>query len=367
MASLSKLSELATLGQSIWYDFIRRDFLINGELQALVDKGLRGLTSNPSIFEKAITKTRDYDEELNSLLKQTGSVHDIYENLVISDIKTAAEIFNPVYEATGGIDGYVSLEVNPLIAHDTQSTIDEAKRLFKKVNKKNLMIKVPATKEGLPAVTELLASGINVNVTLIFSLENYLEVADAYKKGIQKLVENGGDASKVSSVASFFVSRLDSYVDKLLDEKGNTDLKGKTAVSYAKVTYHEFLKTFTGDIWQSRVDHGAHTQRLLWASTSTKNHNYSDTLYVDNLIGPNTVNTVPPATLENFCDHGTVKNTISKGLDEAHDNLQKLEDIGIDLKEVTDRLQKDGVEAFANSYKGIIHSIEEKIGSLNNA
>ncbi len=358
---MTKLEELATLGQSIWYDFIRRDILLNGELQRLIDMGLRGMTSNPSIFEKAINGSDIYDEDFNKLVAEGKTPKEIYEEIALKDISIAADLFMPVFENTHRIDGYVSIEVDPNLAHDTEGTIAEGKRLFQKLNKPNVMIKVPATKEGLPAVTELIASGINVNVTLIFNIDNYLEVVQSFKDGITKLDERKGTLCCVESVASFFVSRLDTYVDKILDEKGRPELKGKTAIAYAKTVYQEFLKIFSGDEWQKLIDKGARTQQLLWASTSTKNPDYPDTMYIDNLIGHNTINTVPPATLEKFLDHGVVRKTIYENLEESKEHLRKIAEAGIDLNEVTNQLQVDGVKAFADSYQKILESIQAKI------
>ncbi len=358
---MTKLEELATLGQSIWYDFIRRDILLNGELKRLIDMGLRGMTSNPSIFEKAITGSDIYDEDFKKLVSEGKSAKEIYEHIALRDIELAADLFMPVFENTQRIDGYVSIEVDPNLAHDTEGTIAEGKRLFEKLNKPNVMIKVPATKEGLPAVTELISSGINVNVTLIFNMENYLEVVQAFKDGIVALDEKKGTLCCVESVASFFVSRLDTYVDKILDEKGLPELKGKTAIAYAKMVYQEFLKVFSGDNWQRLIQKGARTQQLLWASTSTKNPEYPDTMYVDNLIGHNTINTVPPATLEKFLDHGVVRKTIYENLEESKLHLQKIAEAGIDLNEVTNKLQSDGVKAFADSYQKILDNIQAKI------
>jgi len=361
---MNKFEELARLGQSIWYDFIRRDFLLNGEFKLLIDQGLRGMTSNPSIFEKAITGTNFYDDDILSVLNSTSSIHEIYEVLVKKDIGFASGLLKPVFEKTQGLDGYVSLEVNPLLASETKETIDEAKRLYRELGRKNVMIKVPATKEGLPAVTELIASGINVNVTLIFSKENYLDVANAYIRGLEELDKRGGDLNKVASVASFFVSRIETAVDKELDNAGVKELQGKIAVSYSKIVYEEFLNVFSGDRWEALAAKGANIQRLLWASTSTKNPAYRDTLYVDELIGPNTVNTVPPSTLTDFLDHGTVEVTVDKNWEEAHNNLAQLNDLKIDILKITNKLQKDGVESFSKSFKSIINSLEEKCDLL---
>ena len=363
---MSKIKELAGLGQSIWYDYIRRSFITSGELRSLIDEGLRGETSNPSILEKAIAGSVDYDEDIRRLVKYDKSIEEIYEALALEDITLAADLFRPVYEATNAIDGYISLEVSPKLAHDTENTIAEAKRYFQLINRPNLMIKVPATAEGIPAITELIGSGINVNVTLMFGLDHYREVAEAYIKGIEKLasdgpsIHGGHNVDKVASVASFFVSRVDTMVDHELDRIGNSELKGKIAISNSKATYLEFQNTFKGDRWAELASKGARVQRVLWASTSTKNPLYPDTLYVDELIGPNTVNTVPPNTYKNFRDHGNVRITLTEGVDEALSNLSKLADIGVNLKSITDKLQDDGVLDFAKSFETLMNSIEEK-------
>jgi transaldolase len=363
---MSKIAELKKIGQSVWFDFIRRSIITSGELSALVDNGLTGVTSNPAIFEKAIAGSSDYDEDIKQIIKTDKSVEEIYEALAFTDITLATDVLKPVYESSNGKDGYVSLEVSPKLADDTDRTIVEARRLFETVSRPNLMIKVPATPAGIPAITELIASGVNVNVTLIFGLENYKAVADAYIAGLEKLaqkgpsVKDGHPTDKVASVASFFVSRVDTAVDKALDEKGNTDLQGKIAIASAKVAYAEFKNIFSGPRWQQLADNGARVQRVLWASTGTKNPDYSDTLYVDELIGPDTVNTLPPATLESFLDHGKIAETLTLGLDEARQQLAELADLGIDLEAVTQKLQEDGVVAFAEPFEALMKSIAEK-------
>ncbi|MGD2269819.1 MAG: transaldolase [Desulfobacterales bacterium] len=363
---MSKLSELANLGQSIWFDYIERSFITSGELKDLVDQGLRGVTSNPSIFEKAIAGSADYDSDLKKLIESDKSVDQIYESLALVDIAMAAESLKPVYDATQGGDGFVSLEVNPDLAHSTKNTVLEAKRLFESLNRPNIMIKVPATPAGLPAVTELIASGVNVNVTLIFGLDNYKAVAGAYLAGLEKLAEKGPSITgahtvdKVASVASFFVSRVDTAVDKALEKVGNTTLQGKIAVANSKIAYAEYQKIFSGSRWDSLADRGAHVQRVLWASTSTKNPSYPDNLYVDELIGPDTVNTLPPATLKSFLDHGVVSETLTKGVKEARNHIAQLDKLGIDLKQITQQLQDEGVAAFAKSFKSLLSGIADK-------
>lgn len=357
---MTKLQQLATLGQSIWYDNIRRALLDHGDLQALVDAGVTGVTSNPSIFEKAIAGSADYDEAFGELVTQGKSADEIFEALAIEDIQRAADILRPVYDGTGGVDGYVSLEVSPALAHDTEDTIAEARRLFATLHRPNVMIKVPATPAGIPAIETLIGEGINVNVTLMFSLDHYDAVAEAYIAGLEKLAAGGGDLSSVASVASFFVSRVDTAVDRALEAMGNEDLLGKIAIANAKVTYTRFKVTFSGERWAKLSAQGARVQRPLWASTGTKNPLYSDTLYVDALIGPDTVNTVPPATLSAFVDHGTVASTLEEGAAEAHEQLAQLAEQGIDLAAITQTLQDDGVASFTNAFQSLMASIVEK-------
>ncbi|MCI0693653.1 bifunctional transaldolase/phosoglucose isomerase [candidate division KSB1 bacterium] len=354
---MSKLHELTKLGQSIWYDYIRRAFLTPRELGALVEQGLQGVTSNPSIFEKAIAGSADYDKDLQRLVETCKSVDELYEALALEDIRRAADLLRPVYDATNGLDGYVSLEVSPKLAHDTNGTIAEAQRLFKALNKPNVMIKVPATPAGIPAITALIAQGINVNVTLIFSNEVYKAVAEAYIAGLEKL---GGDPSKVASVASFFVSRIDTAVDSFLAAKGNTTLQGKIAIANAKMAYAAFKKIFNGPRWEKLAAKKAQVQRPLWASTGVKNPQYPETLYVDALIGPHTVNTVPPATLNAFLDHGKVALTLETGVEEAKAQLAQLQALSIDFNAVTKKLLDEGVTAFVKSFEALMASVAEK-------
>lgn len=363
---MSRIKDLAKLGQSIWYDYIRRSFITSGELKALIDEGLRGETSNPSILEKAIAGSSDYDEDLKALVADNKSVNEIYEALVLKDIAMAADLFRPLYDETNGRDGFISLEVSPTLANDTKNTIKEARRYFVALGRPNVMIKVPATKAGIPAITELIGAGINVNVTLMFSLGQYRAVAEAYIKGLEKLAAEGPSVFKgrkvdrVASVASFFVSRVDTAIDPELERIAKTGLEGRIAIANAKLAYDEFRRTFKGKRWKKLADSGARVQRCLWASTSTKNPAYSDTLYVDELIGPDTVNTVPPATYKNFRDHGKVALTLTRGVKQAEQDIAKLGKLGIDLKAVTNRLLKDGVDQFADSFKTLTASIEEK-------
>lgn len=361
---MSKMIELAKLGQSIWFDYIKRDLITSGELQGLIDAGLRGMTSNPTIFDKAISGSTDYDDDIRQLLDKNHSTEEVYESLALKDISMAADLLLPVYEKTKGYDGYVSIEVSPHLAHKTNETIEQAKRLFKTLNRPNIMIKIPATQEGLPAITEVIGSGINVNVTLIFSNENYKQVAEAYIKGLELLDANGGDVSKIASVASFFVSRVDTSCDKELEAIGNKELQGKIAIANSKIAYELSHQIFSGERWNKLKNKGAKVQRLLWASTGTKNPDYPDTLYVDDLIGAETVNTIPPATLDAFLDHGKLAVTLDKNLNEAKEQLTKLAHLGINLEKITDKLQKDGVKSFADSFDSLLKSISEKVETL---
>ena len=361
---MTKLHELADLGQAIWLDYVRRSFIQSGDLKQLVHDGLQGVTSNPSIFEKAIAGSNDYDEALLRLSGEGKSSEEIYEALAVEDVQAAADVLHPVYEETGGDDGYVSLEVSPELAHDTEGTIEEARRLFDAVARPNVMIKVPATEEGYPAIETLIGEGINVNATLMFSLDQYDRVADAYISGLETLDADGGDVSTVASVASFFVSRVDVKVDAMLDEvkaPGGEELKGTIGIANAKMAYQRFKATFGTERWGRLKDKGARVQRVLWASTSTKDPAYSDTMYPDNLIGPHTVNTLPPSTLTAFRDHGTVAFTVETQLVTERARLERLANLGIDLDQVTDELLDEGVEKFAKPFADLMDSIGEKV------
>jgi transaldolase len=361
---MTKLNELSALGQSVWYDNIRRGLLDSGELQSLVAAGVTGVTSNPSIFEKAIAGSADYDPALSQLAAEGRSVTDIYEALAIEDIQRAADILRPVYDRSDGQDGYVSLEVSPTLAHDTQATIAEARRLFAALDRPNAIIKVPATPAGIPAIETLIGQGLNINVTLMFSLVHYDAVAGAYIAGLEKLAAGGGDLSRVASVASFFVSRVDTAVDRALDAMGEGALQGQIAIANTKAAYARFKETFRGERWARLAAQGARVQRPLWASTGTKNSAYSATLYVDSLIGPDTVNTVPPATLDLFLEKGTVALTLETGLDEARAHLARLADLGVDLAAITQTLQDEGVAAFARAFESLLASVEAKSRQL---
>lgn len=359
---MNKLYELTKLGQSIWLDYIRRSFIDSGELKSLIEQGVRGVTSNPTIFEKAIAGSSDYDEQLERLAGST--LDEMYEALVLEDISRTAELLRPLWDSSAGADGYVSLEVSPELARDTRGTIAEARRLFKTLDNPNVMIKVPATREGIPAVEALIAEGINVNATLIFSRRHYQAVAEAYISGLEKLAGSGGDLGRVASVASFFVSRVDTAVDKALEELGEEELKGKIAIANAKASFVLSRKLYSGERWRKLAVRGARVQRLLWASTGTKNPSYPDTLYLDTLIGPDTVNTAPPATLEAFRDHGIVSSALETGLENAGEQLERLKRLGVDLEAITEKLQEDGVDAFAKSFRSLRQVIADKAGTL---
>jgi transaldolase/glucose-6-phosphate isomerase len=359
----TKLHELTELGQSIWLDYIRRSLIESGRLREYVDMGLRGMTSNPSIFEAAIAHTDSYDQDLRRLANAGKSVKEIYEALAVADIQRAADILRPVYEQSEGADGFVSLEVDPRLAHQAQKTIDEVQRLAAVVDRPNVMIKVPATVEGIPVVKALIGQGYNINVTLMFSLEQYDAVADAYISGLEQRLEDGGDLRGIASVASFFVSRIDVKVDRMLEELDPPmaqGLKGKIGIASAKLAYERFQETFQGERWQRLADRGARVQRVLYGSTSTKNPDYPDTLYVDNLIGPQTVNTVPPETLKAFLDHGTVARTLDQDVDEAHAALEQLDALGISIKAVTRELLVEGVDKFVRPFDSLLETIAEE-------
>ncbi|MEW5975022.1 MAG: transaldolase [Acidobacteriota bacterium] len=370
------LVELQNLGQSVWCDNISREMLQTGELLRLIgDDGLRGVTSNPTIFEKAINGSNHYDDAIRSLVKSGAEVEAVYEALVTDDIQRGADLFLPAYRETQGQDGFISLEVSPKLARETEATIQEARRLWNRVNRPNLMIKVPATPEGLPAIEQLIGEGINVNVTLMFSMDHYVQVASAYLRGLRRL-EQAGRPLTVSSVASFFVSRVDTVVDKLLEErmaKPGADsrrleaLLGKTAIANARLVYRRFREIFGGPEFQSLRAKGARVQRPLWASTSTKNPRYRDVLYAEELVGPDTVDTMPPATITAFRDHGKVRLSLEENLDDAEQVFAQLAEVGIDMKAVTGKLQDDGVRLFAESFDVLMKSLSEKRETLKRA
>jgi len=355
------LKDIQGLGQSIWLDFISRDLITSGRLRQLVEDGLRGMTSNPSIFHKAITKSDVYDDILKAILKSDpdADAMTLYERLAVEDIRMAADVLRPVYDATGGVDGLISLEVSPYLAYDTAGTITEARRLWQLVDRPNLMIKVPATPEGIPAIERLIADGININATLIFSLKHYEAVSHAC---IQGLAHNASPQA-MASVASFFVSRIDTYVDRELEKIGTKEalaLRGKAAVASSKLAYRRFREIFYGEEFAAQRQRGARAQRVLWGSTSTKNPDYSDLIYIEELIGTDTVNTIPLETLDSLCDHGKIRPTLQEGAEEAEQVLAGLEKSGINLDDITGRLQKDGVKAFIDSFDQLLSALEEK-------
>jgi transaldolase len=366
--NMNPLVQLNTYGQSFWYDNIRRRYLLDGTLARLINEdGLRGMTSNPSIFEQAIGGGSDYDEQIARLAETGAKLAAVYEGLVLEDIRLACDLFAPLHTETRGGDGFVSLEVSPHLARDTEGTVDEARRLFAAVDRPNVMIKVPATEEGIPAVRQLISEGVNVNITLMFSMSHYEAVADAYMDGLTVFMKRGGEPARVASVASFFVSRVDTAVDKQLKglTQAHTDaLLGRSAIANSKQVYQRFQELFHGQRFESLRTRGAQVQRLLWASTSTKNPDYADTLYVDNLIGPQTVNTMPPSTIDAFRDHGRVANTLEDGLEEARVVLQRLAELGINLEAIAEDLQEAGVEAFARSFDKLMDTLAHKVRRL---
>ena len=365
--SESRLHQLSALGQSVWIDFLSREMLKTGELERLMrDDAVVGITSNPTIFQKAISQGGLYDEQIRSCLGQVDDPKEIFWRLAEKDVGDACDVLRPVWDAGQGRDGYVSIEVDPNLAGDTDGTIAEARRLHAEIDRPNLFVKIPATKAGLPAIEEMIASGKNINVTLIFSLERYAEVAEAYIRGLERLVESGGDPSQVASVASFFVSRVDTETDKRLDELGgHDDLKGKLAIANAKLAYQRYKELFSGDRWAPLGAKGATTQRCLWASTSTKNPAYRDVMYVEELIGPETVNTMPEETIKAFQDHGKVQpDTLTSDVDGAKKVFDDLREAGIDYDDVIDTLEREGVEKFSDSFKQLMDDVKAKRDQL---
>jgi transaldolase / glucose-6-phosphate isomerase len=366
------LKALLNFGQSVWLDYIRRDLLTTGELKRLIENdGLRGMTSNPSIFEKAITGSTLYAETLKGLESRKDlDAAGRYEQLAIKDIQDAADIFRPVYDQSKFRDGYVSLEVSPYLAHKTQETLAEARRLWKTVARPNVMIKVPGTPEGIPAFQQLISEGINVNVTLLFAFDVYVRVAEAYVAGLEQFVKGGGDPSRVASVASFFISRIDTLVDGEIEAKIKTtanpadvaalkNLLGKVAIANGKLTYQRYKQIFSGPKWDALATKGAQTQRVLWASTSTKNPAYSDIYYVEELIGKDTVDTIPPATYDAFRDHGKPRNSLEENVEAAHQTMQGLEKAGISMKAATDKLTDDGVKQFSSAFDTLLAAVAQ--------
>lgn len=372
------LLDIKQYGQSIWMDNLTRDLIQTGELKRLIDQGgIAGLTSNPAIFEKAITGNAVYDADIEAGIRDKRSVQSIYETLIFEDIRNACDLFRPVYEASDRLDGYVSIEVPPNISDDTEVTIAEAKRYYEQIGRENVMIKIPGTKAGLPAVEAVIAEGINVNITLLFSVQSYVETAWAYIRGLERRVAEGKDISHIASVASFFLSRIDSNIDGKIEEKlkGATDIAiatklrtvlGKVAIANAKIAYQEYKKIIESDRWQALAAKGARVQRLLWASTGTKNPDYSDVMYVDQLVGHDTVNTLPPATIEACADHCNVADRIEQDVDSAYRLIESLKDpdIDINLDQVMDDLLTDGIAKFVQPFNSLIDSLQDKVNRL---
>lgn len=357
----NKVKQIHGFGQSIWLDFIDRNIIHTGKLKNLIDEdGVRGVTSNPAIFEKAITSSSDYDAQIKDLARNSSSNEELFFGLAITDIKNAADLFKGVYDESKGEDGYVSLEVSPFLALKTQETADQAEKLWKQVDKKNVMIKIPGTKPGLAAIRQSIAKGININVTLLFGLPRYEEVTEAYISGLEDHLAVGHSIGHISSVASFFLSRIDVLVDPMLDEKGLGDLKGEVAIASAKKAYEIYKKVFSGPRWEKLAAQGAKPQRLLWASTSSKNPAFKDTKYVEALIGPDTVDTVPLETIEAFRDHGVAANTLEQGLDKATQILDKIKSAGIDIDKITQQLEDEGIDKFNKPFEKLLQAIEDQ-------
>lgn len=373
------LLEIKAYGQSIWMDNLNRDLIQSGELQELVsDRNISGITSNPAIFQKAIAGNKIYDQDIEAGIRAGKSVNDIYEDLVFTDIRNACDVLRPIYDRTDGLDGYVSIEVPPSMARDTEGTIQEAMRYYRTLERPNVMIKIPGTPEGMPAVERVIREGINVNITLLFSVDSYVESAWAYIRGLEARAEAGEDISKISSVASFFLSRIDTNVDDRIDqllhgednlsEKAELqELKGKVAIANAKMAYQKFKEIFSSDRWQALAEKGANVQRLLWASTSTKNPAYSDVMYVNELVGPDTVNTLPPDTIEACSDHCDIASRVELDVDQAQQVLATLNEVGINLDEVMDELLEEGIDKFIKPFDSLMSSLEEKINHLSPA
>lgn len=370
MTDLNPIQQLSQLGQSVWFDNIRRGFIKSGEMQRLIDLGVLGLTSNPSIFQNAISGSDDYDEALRELASSGLNAEQIYEALVIEDIQSAADLLRPVFDRTNGLDGYASLEPSPHLANDTEGTIAEVHKQHAALNRPNVMIKVPGTPAGIKAISQLLGEGININVTLIFSLDLYSQVREAYIAGLETFAASGGDISKVRSVASFFVSRVDTAVDGQLNDliqNGNEGLSAhisKAAIANAKLAYRDFKDTFSSDRFEALRAQGAQVQRPLWASTSTKNPELSDVLYVETLVGNHTVNTMPDATLNALLDHGVAEDTIERDVADADATISAIEGAGISMKDVTDGLLAAGVKSFSDAYDSLLENIETKRSQL---
>jgi transaldolase len=368
-AQLSPLQRLSALGQSVWVDYLSREMIHGGEMQRMIEQdAIVGATSNPTILQKAMASGNSYDEHLRELAQQGLTVQECFWHLAERNIAEACDLFRPIWEAGRGRDGYISLEVDPNLAYDTLASYREAIRLHKKVDRPNLMVKIPATRPGLPAIEDVIAKGHSVNVTLIFSLQRYAEVAESYVRGIERLIAEGGDPAPVASVASFFVSRIDTETDRRLDElDADQSLKGRLAVENARLAYQHWEEVFKGPRWEYLASKGATPQRLLWASTSTKNPAYPDTLYVEQLIGPDTVNTMPEETIAAYQDHGAPLPTLHKDLAQARALPGELARAGVDYDDVTDTLEREGVQKFSDSFAQLLAGIEEKLGALTPA
>ena len=372
--SANPLKGLLEYGQSPWMDYIRRDLLTSGKLQKHIQEdGLRGMTSNPAIFEKAIAESKEYADILESNEAKDMDAKSVYEKIAIRDVQDACDIFRPVYEQTKKHDGYVSLEVAPTLANDTRGTIEEARRLWKTVNRPNVMIKVPGTKEGVPAIRQLVEDGLNINITLLFAQSAYEEVAEAYFAALEARAAKGQDVSHLASVASFFVSRIDTLVDSVIDGKLKSEqdagkrgklsaLQGKIAIANAKLTYRKYQELVGSGRWKALAAKGAQPQRLLWASTSTKNPKYRDVIYVEELIGADTVDTIPPATFDAFREHGRLRQSLTENVDEAVQQMKQLAEVGISMKEVTDKLVVDGVKLFADAFTKLLQVTGKVVG-----
>jgi transaldolase len=361
----SRLHELSALGQSVWIDSLSREWLETGELARMMrEDAVVGVTSNPTIFQKAMADGDWYDDQLREVLETENDPKEIFLRLAVRDIQAACDLLRQVWDEGKGQDGYVSIEVDPALAFETEATIEEAQRLHEWVDRPNLHVKIPATEAGLPAIEEMIARGRNINVTLIFSLDRYAAVAESYIRGLERLVRSGGDPSRVASVASFFVSRVDTEADRRLDEVGHSELKGKLAIANAKLAYQRCKEIFSGARWEALAAQGATKQRCLWASTSTKNPDYRDVMYIEELIGAETVNTMPKETIDAFQDHGVVDLTLERGIDEARKVFRDLAAAGVDYADVSATLEREGVEKFADSFRGLIEGIEEKRNQL---
>jgi transaldolase len=364
----SRLHELSQHGQSVWIDSLSRQWLRDGTMRKLIDEdAVVGVTSNPTIFQKALSEGDWYDEQLRELIQAEEDAREIFWQLAVADINEACDLFRPIWDGGSGRDGYVSLEVEPDLAYDRDATIEQALKLHEWVDKPNLFVKIPATEPGLGAIEECIARGKSINVTLIFSLARYEAVAQAYVRGLERLVESGSDPSRVASVASFFVSRVDTEADKRLEAVGHPELKGKLAIANAKLAYERYKELFSGERWAALAAKGATKQRCLWASTSTKNPEYRDVMYVEELIGPETVNTMPLETIEAFQDHGVVADTLEQGVDEAQKLLEELARAGVDYDDVVDTLEREGVQKFSDAFAELLEGIRAKRGELVSA